>query len=76
MEAAIESPIEKEQSGDLGLCCPICTALMATAVQIRPCSHSFCAPCLSQHLSAQLQGGVPLTCPFRCANEGTSSVYC
>lgn len=64
--AAMERAFSYNQAADLGLCCPICTTLMATAVQIQPCGHSFCAPCLSQHLSAQLQGGVPLMCPFRC----------
>ena len=48
-----------------GLGCPLCGALMSAAVQLKPCGHSFCAACLSQHMGAQMQGGVPLACPFR-----------
>ena len=59
-----------------GLGCPLCSALMSAAVQLRPCGHSFCAACLSQHMGAQLQGGVPLACPFRSGRgreQGSSS---
>lgn len=58
---------EQRRSLDLyrQLYCPLCCQLMEAAVQLQPCRHGFCATCLSQHLGAQLQAGVQLSCPWR-----------
>ena len=41
---------------------------------LEPCGHNFCAPCLSNHLAAQLQAGRPVSCPFRWGEGGEGGV--
>ncbi|GBF89177.1 hypothetical protein Rsub_01894 [Raphidocelis subcapitata] len=55
-----------EQSTLEDLRCQICLGTLSKCVALEPCGHNFCAPCLSHHLASQLQGGLQLTCPFRC----------
>mmetsp|Transcript_10088 Transcript_10088/g.28969 ORF Transcript_10088/g.28969 Transcript_10088/m.28969 type:complete len:837 (-) Transcript_10088:38-2548(-) len=47
--------------------CQICLSVLTQCVALVPCGHNFCATCLSQHFGSLLQGGMPLTCPLRCA---------
>lgn len=55
-----------EQSTLEDLKCQICLNTLRQCVALEPCGHNFCATCLSHHLGNSLQGGLQLSCPFRC----------
>ncbi len=55
-----------EQSTLEDLKCQICLCTLSKCVAIEPCGHNFCATCLSHHFGSQLQGGLQISCPFRC----------
>lgn len=46
--------------------CQICLRTLSSCVTIEPCGHNFCAACLSQYLSNQVEHGAQLVCPLRC----------
>lgn len=46
--------------------CQICLDTLTACVTIEPCGHNFCAACLSNYLSNQLENGVQWLCPLRC----------
>lgn len=59
-----------EQSTLEDLKCQICLNTLRQCVALEPCGHNFCATCLSHHLGNSLQGGMQLSCPFRCGGAG------
>ncbi|KAL6754307.1 hypothetical protein V8C86DRAFT_362435 [Haematococcus lacustris] len=48
--------------------CGICSQALVQAVTMEPCSHSFCATCMSEHMGRQLQAGLAPRCPHRCSH--------
>jgi len=46
--------------------CQICLNTLSSCVTIEPCGHNFCAACLSNYLSSQLENGMQILCPLRC----------
>eukprot|EP00210_Caulerpa_lentillifera_P004653 g4438.t1 len=48
--------------------CQICLRTLSSCVAIEPCGHNFCASCLAQYLSNQVEQGAQLVCPLRCPN--------
>ena len=51
--------------------CQLCAALPRNCLELQPCGHTFCAPCLSHHLYGLLQSGGPLGCPHGCVDTST-----
>ena len=46
--------------------CQICLSTLSSCVTIEPCGHNFCAICLSNYVSSQLESGAQMMCPLRC----------